>query len=653
MQHDERVLRRAHWLAASVLILAALLLTGLFGRVAWLQAHVTPEKLAKVASEDTAVIPIMAAPGAILDDAGNPLAVSVRMFNLFADPAFISDPNRFGGKDVTDAQKDAMAEESKQGLVEALAPLLKDLTPAQIKFAPDEFQNFLAANSLAKSGKPRRFLWIAKEVDEAFFEKFQALKQQYRDEARDAGNVHSKDALVRADAAAKAAVLSHTLDGVGFVRNVKRVYPMGDMLGQVIGFRNNYAGVDGLENQLDALLIGRAGKMDVVHDAARHTLWVKDQGIVPPDDGRNVWLTTDSVIQGITEDELTQSCISHGAESGCAVVMDPFSGRILSMANWPKFDPNHYQSARPQDRRNMCITDPYEPGSIFKPFVLGWAIDHHVVKRADVFDCHLGHYYDPTGRLVTDAEPLGLLSVEDILVKSSNIGMTQIGWKMGIPMLRDGVRTFGFGQLTGVELPGDQKGLVQADNEWSKGTLTSASFGYGVAATPLQLLRAYCTYSNGGYLVTPRILHAVEETAGQAEPWEDVAGPPLQKQIVSASTCETMREIMEQVFMRGTAKGAISGIYRLYGKTGTAHLAIKGAGHYAGDQYNSSFLAGGPMSNPKLVVVVAIHKPNPKFGHFGGVVAAPAASRILERSLQYLQVPPDQIADAKKKAAQD
>ncbi len=179
--------------------------------------------------------------------------------------------------------------------------------------------------------------------------------------------------------------------------------------------------------------------------------------------------------------------------------------------------------------------------------------------------------------MVKDDAAYGALTVHDVLVKSSNIGMTQIGWKMGTPLVYEAIKSFGFGSRTGVELPGDQKGLLMPLNKWTKGTLTSASFGYGIAATPLQLLRGFATFANGGYLVTPRVIHAVEESSGKTESWGDVAGPPMQKQILSAATCETMRTIMIDVLgPTGTAKNKQSKIYQLYGKTGTAHIAASG-----------------------------------------------------------------------------
>ncbi len=492
------------------------------------------------------------------------------------------------------------------------------------------------------TGSPRRFLWLAKQVDEGFYARFQVEKARLHAAAQDVGNVRGiRDATEREHRRLEAAALAHALDGVGFIKTVKRRYPMGSLAAAVLGATNDYGGLEGLEAQLDDLLKGRMGSETLLKDALRRTLLVTQKGYQPAENGYNVWLTLDTVIQNIAEDELANACTDHNAESGVAIVLEPQTGRVLALASWPTYDPNDFDHATPIQRRNHAF-DPYEPGSVFKSFVLSVALEHHVVTPTTVFDCHMGRWNDPTGRLVKDDAGYGMMTVTDILVKSSNIGMSQVGWKMGIPMQRAGVLSFGFGSRTGIECPGDEKGIVTSAAKWGKGTLTSVSFGYEIGATPIQLVRAYATFANGGYLVTPRIIHAVEVAPGKAVSWEELAGPPLEKQILSAQTCATMRNIMEGVYMTGTAKRTPSKVYRLFGKTGTAHLAIQGAGHYASDEYNASFLAGGPMTNPRLVAIVTLHKPDPKEGHFGGTVAAPACTHIMERSLMYMQVPGDQ-----------
>jgi len=631
-------LKRTQWLASTVLIGTAILLAGLLGRVLWIQRHITDEERDRIARQNTAIMSLPADRGTIRLADGTEAAASVRMYNLFADPAFIVDPegklSPLKGEDIKKAE---------DILVEALAPLIGK-PPQDLHFQIDSSATY-------PDGRPRRFLWLAKEVDDDFHNRFMEYRKKLHEDSREIARTaaKTKDKATREAESEKAKVLAHALDGVGFVKSMKRVYPLGELGGSLIGFANNDGGIDALEHQLDFLLRGRAGQMFVLKDASCRTLLIEDQKYTAPDDGRNVWLTVDTVTQGIAQEELEKAVKEHGAVSGTAILLDPFTGRILAMANYPFFDPSHFSTADPESRRNRSITDPYEPGSIFKPFVMAWAIEKHVVRPTDIFDCHFGSWYDPTGRLVRDTHGYGLLSAQDVLVKSSNIGMTQVGWRMGIPTLYEAVNTFGFGQRTGVELPGDEKGLVRPLAVWNKGTLTSVSFGYEIGATPLQLVRAYGTFANGGYLVSPRVIHAVEDEPGHTVPWTDLAGAPIQKQIISTATCDTMRKMMENVYIYGTAKTARSHLYRFFGKTGTAHIAGKSSGDaehgYSANEYNSSFLCGGPMTDPRLVAIVTIHKPNLKNGYYGGTVAAPAATAIVERSLQYMQVAPDQVED--------
>ncbi len=636
-------------MASTVLILTVVLLVGLLGRVMWIERHVTPEMTAMLTRQYTAMIPLTPNRGDLLFADGTPAAMSVRVYNLFADPAFIIDPE---GK--LNPLKDENLKEAQQRLVEALAPLVKKpATDLQFELEQNVYyKKEIAPGEWVNTDKPRRFMWLAKEVDDDFYNRFTELKATLQEQSQDdaKGAAKTKDAAARSAAAQKAAVLFHTLDGVGFVRSMKRVYPMGTLASSVIGIANRYEGVDGLEHQVDPMLKGIEGRMLVSKDAQRHTLLVQDQSFTPEDDGKSVWLTIDTVIQSIAEGQLQEAVQEHGAVSGTAIVMDPYSGRILALANYPSFDPENFGKVAADVRRDRAVTDPFEPGSIWKPFVMAGAIENGVVKPTDVIDCRQGYYVDPTGRTVRDDHAVGMATVADILIRSSNIGMTQIGWKMGIPLLHDTITRFGFGERTGVELPGDQKGIVKPLSEWNKGTLTSASFGYEVAATPIQLVRAFATFANGGYLVTPHVISAVETTPGKAEAWSDLDPQPGAPRIISEQTTATMREIMLGVLgPHGTARTAPSKIYQLYGKTGTAHVAAGShgeAGHgYGENDYDSSFLVGGPYSKPRLVAIVTLHKPDIKIGYYGGTVSAPTAVAIMDRSLMYMHVPAD-LADA-------
>jgi cell division protein FtsI (penicillin-binding protein 3) len=638
-------LKRTQGIATAVLVTTSLLLAGLMGRVVWIQKHVTPEMGEKLNRQVSAVIPLTPTRGNIVLSDGTPLAMSVRVFNLFADPAFIMDPD-----DKLNPLSGDQLKEAQQRLVEAMAPLINK-PPKDLQFEIEQnvyYKKEISPGLWVDTDKPRRFMWLAREVDEDFYNRFLALKEQLKQQSQDVqrSDGRNKNEAVRLAAVAKAKGLLHTLDGVGFVRSMKRVYPMATMAGSVVGFANRYEGIDGLEHQLDPMLRGIEGKMFVTKDAQRHTLLIQDEKFLPADNGRTVWLTIDTVVQGIAEEQLKAAVKEHGAASGTAIVMDPFTGKILALANYPGFDPGQFADVDADLRRDRAVTDPYEPGSIWKPFVLAWALEKGIVKPTDVIDCRQGTYIDPTGRVVRDTHAVGVATVAEVLIKSSNIGMTQIGWKMGIPTLFEGITRFGFGKRTGVELPGDQGGVVKPLAQWNKGTMTSASFGYEVSATPMQLIRGYATFANGGYLITPRVINAAETETGKAVPWTQFAPTPMAPQIISGATAQTMRDIMKEVLgPKGTAKTAASKMYTLFGKTGTAHVAAGSHGTtgrgYGENDYDSSFLVGGPYANPRLVTVVTLHKPNLAKGYYGGTVAAPAAVAIMERSLMYMQVPGD------------
>lgn len=640
-------LKRTQWCASAALLLTVVILVALLGRVAWIERHVSADWHQKIERQVSAVIVLPGSRREIMTADGTPLAMSVRVYNLFADPAFIMDPNA-----KLNPLKEVQLKEAQARLVEALSPLVnKPVKELQFEIEQNVYYKRETSPGVWEdTDKQRRFMWLAREVDEDFYNRFVALKEKLRKESREIlkADGKSKDPAIRTAAAERAAVLYHTLDGVGFVRSMKRVYPMGALAASVVGVANRYEGIEGMEHQLDPLLRGIDGKMVVTKDAQRNTLLVQNERYTPADDGKAVWLTIDAVIQGIAEQQIAQAVADNKAESGCAVVLDPYSGKILAMANFPSFDPAKFGEADANVRRNRSVTDPYEPGSIWKPFVLAWALEKGIVKPTDVINCPI-NYIDPTGRLVRDTHAVGSTTVANILIKSSNVGMTQIGWKMGKANLQEGLVKFGFGKRTGVELPGDQGGVVKPLSQWTNGTLTSASFGYEVSATPLQLVRGFASFANGGYLVTPRIINAVEMSPGKAMPWSEVAPTPMAPQVISGKTAQTMREIMKEVLgPTGTAKSAASKTYDLFGKTGTAHVAagshgIEGRG-YGDSDYDSSFLVGGPMVNPRLVAIVTLHKPDHRIAYYGGTVAAPAAVAIMERSLMYMQVPGKPVA---------
>lgn len=435
-----------------------------------------------------------------------------------------------------------------------------------------------------------------------------------------------------------AAVRKLDLPGVVLEPVDRREYPMGSLAAHVLGgVRSDNVGLEGVELQFEKLLRGRDGFKRSLKDARRRPIATAAEDYVPPVNGTHLILSIDSSIQLIAEQELAAACEHFGARAGETIVMDPHTGEILAMANWPTFNPANLEDSKPETRRNRCLTDPYEPGSTIKPFIVGPALANRWARPTDPFRIP-GPYKSPLrAKLVTDVHYYGGLALWDVMVKSSNIGMVQLGERLGAERLSTGIRSFGFGTPTGVELPGENGGLINPLRKWTRPSIVSVAMGYELMVTPMQLVRAACAYANGGKVVRPTILHGTIDSAGAVQQ-RDGGAPRPAVQAIDANTAQLVRRIMGDVVVRGTGTRARSNQWNLFGKTGTAHSARGGS--YNESNYTSSFVGGGPYEDPRLVVAVVIHDPDKSKAHFGGTVSAPAAKGILERSLSYLQVPP-------------
>ncbi|MBV8780072.1 MAG: penicillin-binding protein 2, partial [Phycisphaerae bacterium] len=402
-------------------------------------------------------------------------------------------------------------------------------------------------------------------------------------------------------------------------------------------------GLEGLELKFESLLAGRDGYQRPLKDASRHPIGVAAEDYCPAENGRHLILTVDANIQMIAEQELAAACEEFTAKRGEVIVMNPKTGDVLAMADWPTFNPQNLEDSAPETRRNRCLTDPYEPGSTFKPFIAGPALMWGDTRPDEVFPVHGPTYITPYGRHVTDVHGYPQLAFWDVLVKSSNIGMSMLGERIGNAKLYKAITSFGFGRTTGVDLPGEDGGVVHPLKKWSKYSTESISQGYEVMVTPMQLCRAMCAYGNGGHLVTPRVVKGVldPDNGGDIEalPGQSSNPPALDQmpQVVDPNVAAQVRRILCDVVIRGTAIKARSKTWNIFGKTGTAHIT-KG-GSYNEQSFTSSFVGGAPYEDPQLIVAMIIHEPDRTKGHYGGVVSAPAATHVLERSLAYMQVP--------------
>ena len=433
--------------------------------------------------------------------------------------------------------------------------------------------------------------------------------------------------------------------GLGVFDEPARTYPMNSLAASIVGFVSpDGAGVSGLEHQCDEWLAGENGVKEIIRDAGRKAFWLADGGYRPSRDGLHLVLTLDAEIQLAAEREIEAACKKYEAESGVAVVMHAKSGAILALVNYPGFDPNHYADYSPERYRNRALTDPAEPGSTFKPFIVAGALTEKVVSLEDTFYCEKGVWQDGK-RLLHDHHPYGMLSLEDVVVKSSNIGMAKIGKKMGARMLFEYVTAFGFGQRTGIDLAGEDPGIVRPFSKWNDFSVTSIPMGQEIACTPIQAARSFAVFANGGLLVQPHIIRAVLAADGQVV--SDFSDPPALGRVIPEEIADLMkRQILTSVVRRGTGTGAALTSHQVFGKTGTAQIARKGGGGYEKNAYVGGFVGAAPMNDPQLVVYVAIRRPNRSKGYYGGTVAAPAAREIFAHALAYLQVPGEKVESA-------
>ncbi|MHC4907029.1 MAG: peptidoglycan D,D-transpeptidase FtsI family protein [Planctomycetota bacterium] len=428
------------------------------------------------------------------------------------------------------------------------------------------------------------------------------------------------------------------LRGLGIDPNWDRLYPAGNLTGHLLGFVGaDDTGLSGLELRYDNILAGKQGKHFFVVDVGRDPIGAQTTKGNDAEDGLNLVLTVDSVIQRFVHEALQQKMEEYEAESAVAVVMDPWTGGIMAMVSLPDYDPAAF-STTPQDKmRNRALTDPFEPGSIFKPLVATMALDSGMIGYEEKFDCENGQWSKYGGIGEYGNHEYGMLTAREIIIHSSNIGMAKIGLKMGQENLYDGLKLFGFSSRTGIDLPGEEPGLVWSLPKWSRYSVTRIPFGHEVMVTPIQICRAYSILANGGYVVKPHVVRAVVD--GQGRIVEDRQPPKGMGYIIKTEVAEWMvQTALSDVVNEGTGDKAKLENCQVWGKTGTANIATDG--HYDWKNYVASFVGGAPAEKPAVVVMVSIRKPKRSLGkgYSGGRVAAPVVGAIIENTLRYLGV---------------
>src|SRR6266404_2710149 len=438
------------------------------------------------------------------------------------------------------------------------------------------------------------------------------------------------------------AVKALNLKGIYMMKENERFYPKRDLAAHVLGFVDlDEKGQGGIEHALDKQIRSKGEKILVMADARQR--WF-DGGQLQRDQGANVVLTIDEKIQYIAERELAAGIAKTHAIAGTVIIQNPNTGEILALANWPKYNPNSPNEVRPESRMDRAVSAIYEPGSTFKLITLAAALDQNLTRPDEVFDCENGAV-SIVGHKIHDHKKFGMLSVSEILAQSSDVGAIKIALRLGAPKFYEYIRAFGFGQQTGIELPGESRGMLGKLNTWSGISIGAISMGQEIGVTPIQLVTAVSAIANGGYLHRPYVIAEVRK--GDQLLLSSDAQQPEPRQVLRPETSATIRRLMEGVILspHGTGKPARLDGWTAAGKTGTAQKIDPNTGRYSHSQYIASFTGFAPINNPAVTILVSLDSPVGE--HEGGQVAAPIFKRVAELVLPYLDVPRDVPITAK------
>jgi cell division protein FtsI (penicillin-binding protein 3) len=432
------------------------------------------------------------------------------------------------------------------------------------------------------------------------------------------------------------AITALNLRGVDFQDENQRFYPKRDLASHVLGFVDpDERGLGGIEYEFDSLIRGKSEKIVVMADARQR--WF-DGSEAQRERGPNVTLTLDEKIQYIAQRELAAAIATTRAQAGTVVVMNPNNGEILALANWPDFNPNTATASAPEARLNRSVSVAYEPGSTFKLITLAAALDQNAIKPDDIFDCEHGSIYF-NGRRIHDHKPFGVLDVGQILAKSSDVGAIKIALQVGQPRFYDYIRAFGFGAQTGVDMPGESRGMLAKVDNWGATSIASISMGQEVAVTPVQLVSAVSAIANGGIYYKPHVIVDIRK-GGKLVPQTGVLAPGEPRRVIRPDTAATLKHLMEGVVLiTGTGPLARLDGWTAAGKTGTAQKIDPNTGRYSPTNYIASFTGFAPVNNPAVTIMVSLDSPVGL--HEGGQVSAPVFKRIAEQVLPYLDVPRD------------
>ncbi len=544
-------------------------------RLVWLQIVHHDDLLKLARQQQRKVVEIQAARGTILDRTGQPLAKSLPAESICVNPLKI--PN---------------------------AGTAADLLSRVLETDRATLYNKIHTAILRGNG----FLWVKRKVT-----------------AQEAARVRSLK-----------------LDWVEFRPEMRRFYPHGHLAAHVIGSTGmvnrddtEEHGNAGIEANFDDDLAGQPGLARVFTDVKQNPY----DSLVErkPEPGANLTLTLDPNLQYQSEKALERAVHSSGAKTGSLVALNPYTGDVLAMANYPTFDPNTppLPNEPPEARSNLAISTPFEPGSVFKVITLASALETTRLKPDTMINCGNGSI-NLFGRVIHDHARYSALTMADVLAKSSNIGAIQIGLKVGERNLHRYVRRFGFGQKTGIELPGESTGMLRRVEDWTPSSIGSIAMGHEVSTTALQLALAGAVVANGGMWVKPRLVESRQKPGGPVERF----APEKPERVVAPETAIQMRQMMEGVVLHGTGRQAILKGYTSGGKTGSAQIYDLKA-HVYTHSYNASFLGFAPVANPQIVIAVTLNGTTGGNAGFGGPVAAPVFREVATAALRMLDVPKD------------
>jgi cell division protein FtsI (penicillin-binding protein 3) len=558
----------------AVFVLLFLCFPILFMRIIQLQLMKTDE-LSRIASKQhQSIIALTPKRGTIYDAKGNTLAKSVDVNSVYARPCDVKNPSQTARK---------------------LADMLD-----------------LDKGALAKKLKTEKnFIWVKRKVTP-------------RETA------HIKESALK---------------GIYFLKESRRFYPQRSdphshyLAAHLVGFVGiDSKGLEGIEAKYDAALSANTTRLILGKDAFGREIITEVPIPGKSPENYSLYLTIDTYIQHVVEMELKKAVEAKGAKKGMAIVMDPTTGKVLAMANYPSFNPNRFWDYPPNRWRNRVVTDMFEPGSVFKVFLASAALEEKVAKKHDIFFCENGSY-TISGKRIRDVKKHGWLSLEHIIKYSSNIGAAKIAQRMGKEKFYTHIMNFGFGHETGIDLPGEANGIVRPPKNWSGVALGNIAFGQGIAVTSIQLITAISAIANGGQLLRPYVVDRVADSKGNAV---RQFHPVIIRRVLSKETAETMTSILRRVVEEGgTGTKAALPHYDVAGKTGTAQKVDRTAGGYSEDRFISSFVGYGPSSQPRLVILVVIDEPQGI--PYGGTVAGPVFKNIAERSLTHLNIPPTRV----------